>query len=74
MQCSQKIKADGFVRLTHILKIFPISRSTWWAGVKTGKYPKPIKLSSNITAWRIEDINDLIADIEKPNKTSGASQ
>lgn len=51
----------GFVRLPDILKIYPVSKSHWWAGVKDGKYPKPVKLGPKITAWRVEDIRDLIA-------------
>lgn len=51
----------GFVRLNTILKIYPVSRSTWWAGVKDGRYPKPVKLGLKITAWRVEDIHALIA-------------
>ncbi len=51
----------GFVRLPTILKVFPVSRSTWWAGVKDGRFPKPVKLSEKITAWRVEDIQALIA-------------
>lgn len=54
----------GFVRLSEILKLIPVSRSTWWAGVKDGRFPKPIKLSENITAWRNKDI---LALIEKLN-------
>lgn len=50
----------GFVRLSEILKVFPVSKSTWWAGVKEGIYPKPVKLSSKITAWKAEDIHVLI--------------
>jgi len=50
----------GFVRLSTILKIIPISKSTWWAGVKSGRFPKSIKLSRRITAWRVEDIQNLI--------------
>lgn len=50
----------GFVRLPMILKVFPVSKSKWWAGVKDGQYPKPVKLSSKITAWKAEDIRDLI--------------
>ena len=65
MQNNPKIATNGFVRLNHLLKIFPISRSTWWAGVKTGRFPKPVKISSNITAWRIEDINSLLAELEQ---------
>lgn len=51
----------GFVRLPAILKVFPVSRSTWWAGVKDGRYPQPVKLGLKITAWRVEDIRALIA-------------
>jgi predicted DNA-binding transcriptional regulator AlpA len=50
----------GFVRLPVILKIFPIGKSTWWQGVKDGKYPNPVKLSDRITAWKVEDIKSLI--------------
>lgn len=51
----------GFVRLRHILEAIPISKSTWWAGVKTGRYPQPVRtLGQRITAWRVEDIRELI--------------
>ncbi|MBB6243097.1 AlpA family phage regulatory protein [Rhodanobacter sp. MP1X3] len=40
--------------------IFPVCRSTWWAGVKAGRYPQPVKLGERITAWRVEDIRALI--------------
>ena len=52
----------GFVRLPTILKVFPVSRSTWWAGVKDGRFPKGVKLSEKITAWRVEDIRTLIEE------------
>ena len=41
--------------------IFPVGKSTWWAGVKSGKYPPAIKISARCTAWRVEDIRALIA-------------
>jgi prophage regulatory protein len=50
----------GFVRLPTILKIYPIGKSTWWQGVKDGKFPKPVKLGQRTTAWRVEDIKALI--------------
>ena len=50
----------GFVRLPQVLKVFPVSKSTWWAGVKSGKYPQPVKLGLKMTAWRVEDIRALI--------------
>ncbi len=60
----------GFVRLPQIIgnpkasppvpPLIPVSRSSWWEGVKSGKYPKPVKLGPNTTAWKVEDIRTLI--------------
>ena len=38
----------------------PVSKSTWWLGVKTGRFPKPVKLGPRITGWHAEDIRTLI--------------
>jgi len=59
--CNTGIPQTGFVRLPQILSHIPVSRSTWYAGVKSKKYPAPIKLGENITAWKAEDIINLIA-------------
>ncbi|MDK4733542.1 AlpA family phage regulatory protein [Rhizobium sp. CNPSo 3490] len=59
---------DGYVRLKQILGPhgpLPISRSGFWAGVKAGKYPKPRKISARVTVWRAEDIQALIAEIDR---------
>ncbi len=53
----------GFVRLTTVLQVFPISRSAWWAGVKAGKYPSSVKLGPRTTAWRAADIRALIESV-----------
>ena len=60
MQTQVAIPETGFVRLPQVLNVFPVSRSTWWAGVKTGKYPAPVKLGPNTTAWKAADIRALI--------------
>jgi prophage regulatory protein len=55
----------GFVRLANLLSPagpIPVSKSTWWSGVKTGRFPKPIKLGPRITVWRVEDIRALIRE------------
>jgi prophage regulatory protein len=52
-----------FVRLKSILGPegpIPVSKSTWWAGVKSGQFPEPVKLGPRTTAWRVEDIRSLI--------------
>jgi len=50
----------GFIRLSNILKVIPIGKSTWWAGVKAGRFPQSIKLGKRTTAWRVEEIRNLI--------------
>lgn len=50
----------GFLRIRHVLQFIPISPSAFWAKVKTGEYPQPVKISEKVTAWRAEDIRDLI--------------
>ena len=61
---------EGYLRLSQIIgnkksippmpPIIPVCKSTWWGGVKSGRFPKPIKLGSRITVWRVEDIRQLI--------------
>lgn len=50
----------GFVRLPDILRVIPVSKSTWWAGVRNGRYPASVKLAPRVTAWRVADIRALI--------------
>ena len=61
------LSATGFLRLGSVLAPLgpiPVSKSTWWAGVKSGRFPKPVKLGPRITAWRVEDIRALIEQQE----------
>jgi len=63
-----KLPETGFLRLKDIIGdpekgvkgLIPVSRTTWWRGVKEGIYPKPVKISSRTTAWRVEDVRELI--------------
>jgi prophage regulatory protein len=60
----------GYLRLPQIIgdqrrhppapPLIPVSKSTWWQGVRDGRFPKPVKLGVNTTAWRVEDILALI--------------
>ena len=54
---------SGFLRVKDIIAPngpIPVSRSTWWQGVKDGRFPKPLKLGERVTVWRTDDIRDLI--------------
>jgi prophage regulatory protein len=55
----------GFLRLTEVLKLIPLGKTTWWAGVKSGRFPKPVKLGDRITVWRVEDIRAFIQSAGK---------
>lgn len=50
----------GFLRLPQVLAVFPVSKSVWWDGVRTGRYPAPVKLSARTTAWPVEAVRALI--------------
>jgi predicted DNA-binding transcriptional regulator AlpA len=60
MRTIKELPQNGFVRLPTVLAVFPVSKSTWWAGIKEGKFPQPVKLTQRTTAWRVEDIKALI--------------
>ncbi|AZL15909.1 helix-turn-helix transcriptional regulator [Rickettsiales endosymbiont of Stachyamoeba lipophora] len=62
MTCKNRcyIPEIGYIRLPIILQVIPVGKSTWWAGVKAGRFPQPVKLGPRITAWRAEDITALI--------------
>ena len=65
-----KLPETGFLRLKQILgdpkanppipPLIPVSKSTWWAGVKDGIYPKQVRLSKRTIGWRVEDIRALM--------------
>ena len=52
----QPATADRFLRIDEVLALTNIGRSSWWAGVKSGKFPKPIKLGERTTRWRLNDV------------------
>lgn len=73
---AQQLPEVGFVRLHQILgrkanpkskppkpaipPLIPVGKSTWWAGVASGRYPRAYKISGRATGWKIEDIRSLL--------------
>ena len=68
-----QLPETGFLRLPQIIgdsrskppipAIIPVCKSTWYEGVKSGRYPKPVRISSRSSAWRVEDIRKLIDEV-----------
>lgn len=56
-------QSESFLRLPQVTARLAISRSLWWQGIKAGKYPPGIKLSSRVTVWRKSDIDALIRSL-----------
>lgn len=63
-QNQNSFKPKRFLRLPDVLSRYPVSRSHWYEGVRTGRYPKPYRLSNCITAWLESDIDQLIESLE----------
>jgi prophage regulatory protein len=63
MQNSVVLPQTGFLRLPTVLALYPVSRSTWYAGIKAGRFPKPVKLGPQTSAWRVEDVRALLESV-----------
>lgn len=48
------------LRINDVVKKTSIGKSTIWVWVKDGKFPKPIKLSERISAWKESDIDEWV--------------
>ena len=66
------LDGTGFLRLKQILgdpnasppipAIIPVSRSTWYSGIKNNRFPNSVRIGNGHGAfWRVEDIRSLIA-------------
>ncbi|MHC1710808.1 MAG: helix-turn-helix transcriptional regulator [Solidesulfovibrio sp.] len=62
-QSPAPLPQEGFVRLPQVLHVLGIGKTSFWDGVKAGRYPAPVKLAPRTTAWRVEDIRQLISSI-----------
>ena len=54
------VRGEDLKSLIRRIGQLPIGKSTWWAGVKSGRFPKPVKLGARTTAWCVEHIRELI--------------
>jgi prophage regulatory protein len=72
------IPDEGYLRIGQILGnpkadpptagLIPIHPASWWRGIAAGRYPKPVSLGPNTTAWKVRDIKELIARIDSGSK------
>ncbi|MBC8017873.1 MAG: AlpA family phage regulatory protein [Verrucomicrobia bacterium] len=70
MNNNNPLPETGYVRLSQIVgnskanppipALIPISKSTLWAWVKSGQFPRPLKLGPRVTVWKVSEIRALI--------------
>jgi len=53
-------------------KVIPYSATTVWRLCRTGKFPRPIKVSPGITAWRVADIRKYLEQVGSKSTKWGA--
>jgi prophage regulatory protein len=53
---SKAAAPDQFIRQSTLLESLPFSAATLWRNVRNGSFPKPVKLSERVTAWRVRDV------------------
>ena len=64
-----KLPESQYIRQSQLIPfIVPFSSATLWRKVGTGEFPKPVKLSERITAWKTSDIKTWL-----DSKTTGES-
>ncbi len=55
---------DALVRVSLLISwaLIPFSASTLWRKVRQGEFPAPVRVSSQVTAWRVGDVRVWLRD------------
>lgn len=62
MSSKHFISETGLFRIAQIVVpvgLIPVSKSTWWVGVRSGRLLKPMELVSRTMVWRVEEMRAL---------------
>jgi predicted DNA-binding transcriptional regulator AlpA len=58
-----RLPETGYIRQSQLIPfIVPFSGPTLWRKVKAGTFPNPVKLSSRVTAWKVEEVRAWLAN------------
>ena len=55
---------ESTLRLPSVLKLVPVSKSTWYRGMDAGIYPRPVKIGPRCVAWKLSEIQACLAQLE----------
>ncbi|MBC7980300.1 MAG: AlpA family phage regulatory protein [Armatimonadetes bacterium] len=68
---------EVYLRLHQILAAIPVSRSTWYRGIRSGRYPMQVRISANIVGWKQSEIARLVESFDSTdakNESGGKSR
>jgi prophage regulatory protein len=72
---TSRIDPNGLYRIKSIVRtkaggppLIDMSPATWWAGVKSGRFPKPVYLGARMTCWRGSDLLALVERLSNTNE------
>ena len=52
---------SGYMRQAQLIPhVVPFSSATLWRKCKDGQFPKPVKLSERVTAWRVGEVRQFL--------------
>jgi predicted DNA-binding transcriptional regulator AlpA len=68
---TNKYDYDVLIRLSTVLTMLPISKSSWFNGIRDGRFPQPVKLGPRTSAWRERDILELIEHGAQKKEANG---
>jgi len=69
-QAVDPVDPHSLLRLPQVLRLVPVGRSTWGAGVRSGRFPRPVKLGPMTTAWKASDVLALIASLDPQSQAA----
>ena len=70
---TQTLPETGFLRLNQVLQLIPYKKTAWYAGLKAGRFPKPVALGDRARGYKAEDIRALIQRLGSQAEQGGAS-
>lgn len=71
----QDLPDEALIRLRQLLAlhVVPYSASTLWRRCRSNDFPRPIRVSSGITAWKVGDIRAYLEALSSKSTKGGAA-
>ncbi|HEX7689706.1 MAG TPA: AlpA family phage regulatory protein [Burkholderiaceae bacterium] len=57
------LPSEGFIDEEVFCALLTVKRSTFWQGIKDGRYPKPVKVSARKNGWPVAKVRALFASL-----------